>query len=169
MDQQSPPDPSDPPVLTGEQIAAIARFPDQNPNPVLRMTADGLLQYANAASAGIVSTLAATVGEPIPDEWRSRIEAAAASGMPFEVTVSTETFEILAVDVPDFGFVNLYGSDVTARKAVARFPDQNPNPVFRLDWDGRIAYANPASADLMAGIGCAIGGTIEARLWDELK
>ena len=169
MDQKSPPDPSDPPVLTGEQIAAIARFPDQNPNPVLRMTADGLLQYANAASAGIVSTLGATVGEAIPDEWRSRIEAAAASGMPFEVTASTETFEILAVDVPDFGFVNLYGSDVTARKAVARFPDQNPNPVFRLDWDGRIAYANPASADLMAGIGCAIGATIEARLWDELK
>jgi class 3 adenylate cyclase len=158
-----------PPVLSGEQIAAISRFPDQNPNPVLRMTRDGRLHYANTASAAVVATMGATVGEPMADDWRSRIEAAAASGRPFEVTVGSATFELLAVDVPDFGFVNLYGTDVTARKAVARFPDQNPNPVLRLDWDGRIVYANQASAGLIGGIGSRIGGTIEAGLWDQLR
>ncbi|MCI0583212.1 MAG: hypothetical protein L0227_10040 [Chloroflexi bacterium] len=133
------PDPSPPlpPELTGEQIAAISRFPDQNPNPVLRMTRDGRLGYANVASAGVVAAMGGEVGDPIADDWRARIAVAAASGQPFEVRVDSATFEILAVDVPDFQFVNLYGTDVTARKAVARFPDQNPNPVFRLDWDGR--------------------------------
>lgn len=166
------PDPQpqpDPPALTGEQIAAISRFPDQNPNPVLRMTGDGRLHYANAASAGVVGTMGAAVGQPIDAPWRARIEAAAASGQPFEVPVGSATIEILAVDVPDFGFVNLYGTDVTARKAVARFPDRNPNPVFRLDWDGRIVYANPASDGLIGGIGCRIGGTIEATLWSQLR
>ena len=32
------------------QIELINRFPDQNPNPVMRMTNDGLLIYANASS-----------------------------------------------------------------------------------------------------------------------
>lgn len=161
--------PPEPPALTGEQIAAISRFPDQNPNPVLRATADGRLHYANRASSGVVASMGAAVGEPIPARWRSTIEAAVASGQPFEVAVGASTFEILAVDVPDFGFVNLYGTDVTARKAVARFPDQNPNPVFRLDWDGRLVYANPASAGLVGGIGSALGGTIEAGLWEQLR
>ena len=166
---QAPLAPPASPVLTGEQIAAISRFPDQNPNPVLRMTADGRLHYANDASAGVIAAMGATLGEPLAGEWRSRIESATASGQPFEVRVGSATFELLAVEVPEFAFVNLYGTDVTARKAVARFPDQNPNPVFRLDWDGRIVYANDASGDLIEGIGCRIGGTIEGELWDRLK
>ena len=36
----------------------------------------------------------------------------------------------------DLGFTNLYGTDVTAERAIVKFPDQNPNPVFRIHWDG---------------------------------
>jgi len=172
MGASGSPDPhprSGPPGLTGEQIAAISRFPDQNPNPVLRVTDDGRLLYANASSAGLAAAMGALVAAPVPEPWRGTIRDAAASGQPFEVPVGTSTFEVLAVGVPDFGFVNLYGTDVTARKAVARFPDQNPNPVFRLDWDGRIVYANLASDGLIGGIGCRVGGTIEAALWAQLR
>ena len=28
--------------------------------------------------------------------------------------------------------MNLYGTDVTAEKAIDKFPNQNPNPVLRL-------------------------------------
>ena len=157
------------PELTGEQIAAISRFPDQNPHPVMRVRADGELMYANTSSAGIVGAMGATLRAPVPEPWLGRIREAAASGAPFEVVVGTATFDVLAVDVPDFGFINLYGSDITARKAVARFPDKNPNPVFRLDWEGRIVYANPASEDLIGGLGCRSGGTIEAGLWDQIR
>ena len=156
-------------ALTGEQIAAISRFPDQNPNPVLRVTVGGQLLYANTSSAALVEAMGAHVGAPVPEPWLGSIREAAKSGEPFEVPVGARTFEVLGVDVPEFGFLNLYGTDVTARKAVGRFPDQNPNPVFRLDWDGRIVYANPASGGLIGGIGCAVGGSIEARLWDRLR
>ena len=157
------------PELTGEQISAISRFPDQNPNPVLRMGRDGRLIYANLASAGVVASMGATLEAVIPEPWGGRIREAAASGAPFEVAVGTKTFDVLAVDVPDFGFINLYGTEVTARKAVARFPDQNPNPVFRLDWDGRIVYANAASEDLIAGLGGRSGGRLEGDLWATIK
>ena len=48
----------------------------------------------------------------------------------------------------DLGFVNLYGTDVTAERAIVKFPDQNPNPVLRIDWQGRRVYRNGASAGL---------------------
>jgi class 3 adenylate cyclase len=125
--------------------------------------------YANTSSAGIVGSMGATLGAPVPEPWLGRVREAAASGAPFEVVVGTTTFDVLAIDVPDFGFTNLYGTDITARMAVARFPDQNPNPVFRLDWNGRIVYANAASGDLIGGLGCRMGGKIERGLWDQVR
>jgi class 3 adenylate cyclase len=161
--------PVPPPPISGETIAAISRFPDENPNPVMRVTSDRRLLYANPASRPILAAMQASVGEPLPERWLTPIDAAVASGRPFEVPVEAGTFEVLAVDVPDLGFVNLYGTDITARKAIVKFPDQNPNPVFRLDWEGRIVYANPASAALIGGIGCRIGGHIETDLWERLR
>ncbi len=43
--------------LTGAQISAINRFPDDNPNPVLRIDADGHLMYANPASVGVLQAI----------------------------------------------------------------------------------------------------------------
>ncbi len=61
------------------------------------------------------------------------------------------------MNVEELGFLNIYGSDITARKAIVKFPDQNPHPVFRIDWDGGLGYANSASTDLIEGLGCAVG------------
>ncbi len=152
------------PAITAEQFAAISRFPDQNPNPVLRVTGGGRLMYANRASETLVAAFGARVGDPVPDSWLERIRAAARTGAPFEVPDGARTFEVLAVDVPEFGVVNLYGTEITARKAIVKFPDQNPNPVFRLDWDGRVIYANPASLPLIAGLGCKVGGLLRQDL-----
>ena len=157
------------PAQSDETTPAVSRFPDENPNPVFRMGLDGRVLYANRSSLPVLAAMDAEVDAAMPDRWLKAIDAAVASGQPFEVAVKPATFEILAVAVPELGFVNLYGTDITARKAVVKFPDQNPNPVFRLDWDGRIVYANQASAGLIGGIGCRIGGTIEAGLWDRLR
>ena len=59
--------------------------------------------------------------------------------------------------IRDLDFTNLYGTDVTAERAIVKFPDQNPNPVIRIDWRRQLVYANPASAGLVAGLGLAIG------------
>jgi len=156
------------PALTGEQIQAISRFPDQNPNPVLRVTADGRLLYANPVSASILEAIGATVGEPVPHGWFETIRTAAASGSVTEIGVGSQTFELRSVDVADLGFYNVYGSDITARKTIVKFPDENPHPVFRIDWKGRLVYANPASADLIDGIGCTVGATLGEVLVGQL-
>lgn len=52
--------------LLEREIEAINRFPGENPNPVLRITEDGRLTYANDAAAPIVAAWGASIGEPLP-------------------------------------------------------------------------------------------------------
>src|SRR5580765_6678142 len=61
--------------LTRDQVSAINRFPDDNPNPVMRIDADGHLIYANPASAPILGTLGVSVGDPMPPSTTVRFDA----------------------------------------------------------------------------------------------
>ncbi len=154
--------------LTGEQVSAINRFPDDNPNPVMRIDADGHLIYANPASAPILRTLAVSVGEPMPAETIARFEAAAPGRGFVEFVVDSRTFAVWPIPINDLNFTNLYGMDVTAERAIVKFPDQNPNPVFRIHWNGMVAYANPASSALIDGLGLAVGLSLPADLRESL-
>lgn len=42
-------------------------------------------------------------------------------------------------------------------RSMSRFPEDNPHPVLRLGPDGRLAYANPASAPLLDGLAMTMG------------
>jgi class 3 adenylate cyclase len=134
-------------------IGSAELFPGSNPHPVMRVADDGRLTYANDASAPLLEAMDAHVGRPLSDDWRSRLLGCATSATSIELKVGPRTFELLAVQLPDLGFINVYGTDVTAARAVVKFPDQNPNPVFRLAWDGTLVYANPASRQLLEGAG----------------
>ena len=46
---------------------------------------------------------------------------------------------------------------------LARFPDENPNPVLRVSADGSILYCNPSAAKL-DGWACAVGQPLDDRL-----
>ncbi len=150
--------------MTIDQVQAFARFPDQNPNPVFRVGFDGRVLYANPASAPILEALATAVGESVSVEWLEEAVAAAAEGSNLDMRAGLVTFALRPVDVPDLGFLNVYGSDVTAQRTIVKFPDQNPHPVFRIDVTGRLLYANRASTNLIEGLGCSVGRTLEAGL-----
>jgi class 3 adenylate cyclase len=154
--------------LTGDQVRAINRFPDDNPNPVMRFDADGHLIYANPASAGILRTLGASVGERLSDDTIARLDAAAGNLGFIEVAADSRTYAIWPIPIPDLNFTNLYGMDVTAERAIVKFPDQNPNPVFRINWDGDLVYANPASSGLVGGLGIEVGASLPATLRESL-
>ncbi|HKY89224.1 MAG TPA: hypothetical protein VJ141_04525, partial [Candidatus Limnocylindrales bacterium] len=121
-------------ALLEREIAAINRFPGQNPNPVMRITEDGRMTYANASSAPIRAGLRVEVGATLDEATLSRIRTAAAATPPetFDVTDGRRTFEVLSIHIPELGAYNVYGTDVTAAKVVARFPDRNTNPVLRM-------------------------------------
>jgi class 3 adenylate cyclase len=159
---------ADTPALTGAQIGAINRFPDDNPNPVLRVDGDGHVIYANPASAGVLAALGAAVGDALEPGLAARLDAAAHARTTFDVIADFRTWALWPVEIADLGFTNIYGRDVTAERAIARFPDQNPNPVLRLDHDGKLVYANPASRGLVDGLGLTVGTRLPAALRDQL-
>jgi class 3 adenylate cyclase len=154
--------------LTGDEVVAINRFPDDNPNPVMRIDADGHLIYANPASAGVVKAFGVEVGRRLPTEILARLEAVAATRGFIELVWENRTYAVWPVAIPDLNFTNLYGTDVTAERAIVKFPDQNPNPVFRITPDGTLVYVNPASAGLVSGLRLAVGEGLPSELRDAL-
>ena len=50
-------------------------------------------------------------------------------------------------------YVNSYISESAERRRLAMFPERSPSPVLRMNWDGTVAYANPATHDLLSELG----------------
>src|SRR6185436_18251264 len=142
-------------MLLEQQAEAINRFPDQNPNPVMRITRDGHLLYANQSSEPIRLALEVEVGQQLPKAVLEQIwdKCHDRAAPPIEITHEHRTFSLLPVYVEDLDFVNLYGTDITAEKVVERFPNQNPNPVFRVNDRGELLYSNAASQGLIDAYG----------------
>jgi PAS domain S-box-containing protein len=66
--------------------------------------------------------------------------------------------------------------DVTEKKRVeeeirklAKFPSENPNPVFKLDHDGTILYVNQPSQSFLQHWGCTLGDHAPELLWSIAK
>ena len=60
-----------------ERAVWLARFPEENPNPVLRASADGTVLYCNPASAELLGW-ECEVGKPLQDPLLPLVEQAMA-------------------------------------------------------------------------------------------
>ncbi len=150
---------------------AVERFPERNPSPVLRVSTEGVLLYANAASAPIVTALDLRQDEPLPIQLWTDLQAAEEPGVAHKVAVQGDGrwFELTCVVIPEMGFVNIYATDVTALRALRRFPMQNPNPVIRVSRDGVLLFANPASEHISEGFGLVEGEPVPPVLMDPIR
>ena len=160
--------------LYGTDVTAnkvVERFPGRNPNPVLRMSPVGELLYANDASGPITAALELTIGAALPADLLAAVQAmladdsAAAPEVPGE---GGRTYRLTPVLIPEFEFVNLYGTDVTAEKAIDTFPNENPNPVLRLTREGRMTYANSASALVRKALEAEVGDQLQPALFERV-
>jgi len=101
-----------------EVIERLARFPRENPNPVLRISADGAILYANAGSAPVLAAWGVHSGERAPSEWQEIVAQAleCGSNRVGEISCDERVFSITLVPVAAAGCVNLYGLDITERE-----------------------------------------------------
>ena len=105
-----------------KRILSLAHFPDENPHPVMRVTTDGSIIYANKASEPLTSSWAgAGVDRKIPGEYLHAVTLAWKSGEKREIEIreASRTYTISVVPFADAGYVNLYGRDVTVEKTLA--------------------------------------------------
>jgi PAS domain S-box-containing protein len=101
-----------------EMVRNLALFPEQNPNPVLRIARDGVLLYANKSGYSLLDSWGWQNGQPIPEETQKWAAHALATSKPeqYEAQSGTATFSFLIVPVVSLGYVNVYGTEITEIK-----------------------------------------------------
>ncbi|HEU4746471.1 MAG TPA: PAS domain S-box protein, partial [Anaerolineales bacterium] len=100
------------------EIAVISRMPEENPNPVMRLTPDGNVLYANGPSQQLLYAWEQQLDQPIPEELKQHVAEAfdANSRQEIEIKHKEKIFSFTLAPIRDAGYVNLYGIDITERK-----------------------------------------------------
>ncbi len=101
-----------------EEIGKLAKFPSENPNPVLRVAKDGTVIYANEAALPLLNVWGCQMDQTLPDDWRQLTSDVLSSGSSEDAVVECERriLSLTFAPVVDADYVNVYGLDITERK-----------------------------------------------------
>ena len=96
----------------------LARFPQEDPNPVIRLGGDGSILYANQPSGVLLDYWESGVGRKAPSGLREQACLALTSGevVQNEVEIAHATYALTLAPVVSEDYVNVYGMDITERK-----------------------------------------------------
>ena len=151
------------------EMASLALFPAENPNPVLRVNQEGKLLYINQAGVMLLSDWHLNVDEFVPQFLRQAV-VEAMSGQSEELEAIIQGGRVISFFiawVAPMDYANLYGRDITERKRAEaqietalgtlreseeRFRSLYENStvgLYRTTPDGRIRLANPVLVRLL--------------------
>ena len=101
-----------------KEIKALAKFPSENPTPVLRVAKDGSIIYTNKAAQKIMDKLKRKKKPFVTDLLDQSIRSSLSSGLTEKVEAKyvDQVFSFVVAPIPEEGYVNIYGRDVTERK-----------------------------------------------------
>lgn len=101
-----------------EEVKRLAKFPSENPNPVMRMTDDGVIVYANKASSPLLNLWDRKVGQKLPDDLYEFALSVKASGSHdcIEARCGNCIFAIVFAPIEEADYINLYARDITEAK-----------------------------------------------------
>ncbi len=101
-------------------IEDVARFPQENPYPVMRVDQTGILIFANTSSLDLLNQWHCSRGQTIPLPYRTLVQQACQTGkLTFcEVTSDEKALSLAIVPVAGKDYANIYGQDITRRKRV---------------------------------------------------
>ena len=96
----------------------IAKFPSQNPGPILRVDGNGKLLYINEAGIKLLPDWQLIINEIIPSRLKDIIDPIFIEGtnIEFELAHCEFIYSFYAVPLFEEGYINLYGRDITERK-----------------------------------------------------
>ncbi|MBI5584925.1 MAG: PAS domain-containing protein [Deltaproteobacteria bacterium] len=105
-----------------ETLAQLASFPEENPNPVLRVSVNGRVLYANRpAGSWLTNGWGWQTDTPLPEPLGALLGKASSPGQVVEEDITCRlgrSFLMTAVRPPNVDYVTIYGRDITFRKRV---------------------------------------------------
>lgn len=136
-----------------KRTVLLSRFPDENPNPVARVSADGVVLYHNPVVDAYKWDL--KVGLPAPDYMLSIIKQAMQEGKEVvrEIKLAGKYFSVSGMPFRNENYVNIYGLDITERvlaesalreteERFRQLADAMPQLVWTARPDGTVDYYN---------------------------
>jgi C4-dicarboxylate-specific signal transduction histidine kinase len=104
-----------------QQTRDLARFPEEDPNTVLRLARDGTVLYANEPARGtILAALGIEVGGSLPEQAHSDMRRFLDAGEPVAVDreIRGRCYHLSIQPVPKRDYINVYGVDITERREI---------------------------------------------------
>ena len=114
-----------------DSLRRLSIFPERNPMPILRMSAQGEVDYANPAAERLLEQL--DLGQDprklLPENWLEDFNKQQDSGenmrgedniVRFEHSIKNRLFQMTTHYLPDLGRFHLYMEDISLRKAAER-------------------------------------------------
>ena len=96
----------------------MAKFPEQNPNPVLRADSDAVAVYSNGSAAGISRLFADAKKTRLAPELAQCVKLAVHSGEPqsVDLELGDRTYNFVVAPVQGESYLNVYGRDISAER-----------------------------------------------------
>ncbi len=127
-----------------EKIKILARFPEENPNPVLRVLRDGSITYHNKAATDFLSALNLENGNQQPQPWQNLIQDAFNHGSAKgkEMICHGRVFSLTLAVIDGTNYMNVYALDITDRRRAEehlRNRDEQRRQMQKLEAIGTLA------------------------------
>lgn len=140
----------------------VARFPNENPNPVIRLDAQGGCVFANQAAKELLGGQPGEEGLVLPPRVAAMAREALAAGQPrrIEAALGRSFYVFDLAPLPDEGYVNIYALDVTslrqaqddlrrARDRAQTYLDVAGVMMVALDTNGRVTMVNQKACQVL--------------------
>ena len=97
-----------------------SNFPDENPNPVMRLSKEGRLLYANLASQPLLKNWNQRLGDKINGTVMSKFNQASKSGsqQQHDFESGHRVYTVVFSPVAGSDYINLYALEITGKKIV---------------------------------------------------
>ncbi|MFB3918976.1 MAG: PAS domain S-box protein [Candidatus Velamenicoccus archaeovorus] len=101
-----------------EEIKSLAKFLDESPRPILRISVDGRLLFINRAGLDQLADWHLQIAQPAPLHLRDLAFKAleTGSGQHADIAYGRQVYFFHVTPVSGSGYANLYGIDITERK-----------------------------------------------------
>jgi diguanylate cyclase (GGDEF)-like protein/PAS domain S-box-containing protein len=175
--------------VTQEELEILATFPEENPNPVMRIGSNGRIFYANTSAKTLLESSQIPSGGFLPSWLMEKLLPAFSSGTVFEVRIEESFYHILSSQASRTDSVFLFWQEVTLQKKYeallhlsTSIIENTSEGIFVADTKGKIERINPAFTTITGfDAGETIGSTprilksehqdaeFYRKMWEEIR